>query len=115
MLQQPTDTSYETIAARLDSWQKQGLLEQAIDHWKQLQSESSSPDWVAGRLKDAAVLLNKRGVQLFKCNHIDEALSYFTLALGACSDDAPALNNAANCLKELGRLDALDVLIITLQ
>lgn len=96
---------YDTLAAKLDQLQKDGALADAIEHWKQLKTKIPPPDWVAGQLKSVAEFLNKRGIQLYKANRIGTALDYFMLSLRAREEDASALNNAATCLKELGRLE----------
>lgn len=107
MTEVKTGTTAPTEAVRnaallqqLDTWQQQGLLEAAIDHWKDQPSEQ-----MADHLATIATLLTRRGIEVFHAGYIEEALAYFKLALHARADSVPALNNAANCLRDLGCLD----------
>lgn len=95
----------DALTAQLTSWMESGRLAEVIDDLKNQLAQTTAPSAVATQLDKIAALLNNRGVHLSRDGKSEAALTYFTLALRASEKCAPALNNAAACLKDLGRLD----------
>ncbi len=94
----PSPATLDALTDQLKELQQQGLLTPAIDHWKQDVAN-------AERLQLISIWLNKRGLEFFHADAFGDALDSFNLALRAHGDNVAALNNAAACLKEIGRLD----------
>ena len=90
------DTQPKALLAQLDELLAAGQLAGVIDGWR--------AERAAELLRTAAALLNRRGMEHFAQDRLAAALTCFTLALRAEPTDAAALNNAATCLKEQGRL-----------
>jgi predicted O-linked N-acetylglucosamine transferase (SPINDLY family) len=94
----------DALMQQLTEMQRQGLLAPAIDHFKSQPATAEN----AAYLKKVTMFLNNCGIVLYRDHKTEDALACFALALRAQEDCAPALNNAATCLRDLGRLEESD-------
>jgi predicted O-linked N-acetylglucosamine transferase (SPINDLY family) len=90
------------LSTQLAAWKQKGQLQPMLAQLREAYIRAPNES-IGTQLKNIATMLNKIGVDELAADHMENALDYFHLALNARPDFAPALCNAATCLRGLGR------------